>query len=356
MGNPFTSYRTIESVLDVLALMSDESFLEFVLGPKYDTLRRLPDAQRHRRLLYGLWFRGQSNSEWLLRPGVFRDPPSGSEPACVAETHVVNHFRLHLVEDARSSSDLFDALSLMQHYGAPTRLLDWSENILVALFFAVQDDPLRDAKTPDDTPGSLYLLNALKLNNLTLRTPGGNMRAPVIAHPASPSVVARAAMARASSLLEWSALLAPFSARVDDENVAFPLAPGHEEVVALKSYAKPIAVWPNRSNPRLALQAGRVTLHGGKLCQQVGVAQLPLTVHLEDLVVDAKYPYENMVVRCDVRKKAVIREQLARLGIRAETLFPEREHQLHYIKEMYRHVGKDDIATAGKYASGVTYQ
>jgi hypothetical protein len=48
----------------------------------------------------------------------------------------------------------------MQHYGVPTRLLDWTENPLVALYFAVEDDH-PDLKNKD---GALWVLFPLELN------------------------------------------------------------------------------------------------------------------------------------------------------------------------------------------------
>jgi hypothetical protein len=52
-------------------------------------------------------------------------------------------------------------LFLMQHYGLPTRLLDWTEAMLVAVFFAVQGKP-RDGEECD---GVLWALDAARLND-----------------------------------------------------------------------------------------------------------------------------------------------------------------------------------------------
>lgn len=101
-----------------------------------------------------VWYRGQARSEWPLSPGYMRltNPPS--------ESTLLMRFKQSaamLIE--KTPRESFDWLFLMQHFGVPTRLLDWSESPLVGLYFAV-DDLVNEG----DQDGALWLLHPSELN------------------------------------------------------------------------------------------------------------------------------------------------------------------------------------------------
>jgi FRG domain len=105
-----------------------------------------------------VWFRGHSKQNWKLLPAFQRlNKPT-------SEINLINKFRqnANLLLDSNPKSD-FDWLFVMQHYGVPTRLLDWTESPLVGLFFAVSDHRNKH--------GILWVLKPIELNKKTTAKP-----------------------------------------------------------------------------------------------------------------------------------------------------------------------------------------
>jgi hypothetical protein len=101
-----------------------------------------------------MWFRGHADASWQLLPGLMR---TNSE---ISETTLLNRFRQSAAMLAeRRPSNSFDWTFLMQHYGVPTRLLDWSESPLIAMYFAIEDY----SKRPD-SDAALWCLWPTMLN------------------------------------------------------------------------------------------------------------------------------------------------------------------------------------------------
>lgn len=83
-----------------------------------------------------LFFRGFTNSTWVDEPSIYRKDPSTGKSNVDYEDKLYFEIISKCPDNFRNCQSALDHLVLMQHYGLPTRLLDVTENPLVALYFA----------------------------------------------------------------------------------------------------------------------------------------------------------------------------------------------------------------------------
>lgn len=176
-----------------------------------DFLKIIKDY-KHERGDTEIWFRGQSNTDHPLLPSLFRTA-KGSH----LEEDIYRKYRQIIFKIQPQQKSDWETLFDMQHNWIPTRLLDWSENLGIAVYFAV--------KYNKETDMAIYLLNPQELNNYSKKK-----GIPVI--PDSPMD------------LEY----------VNNYLDKSPFPPQF-----------PIAIRPNFSNNRMVAQRGMFTIHGDDL-------------------------------------------------------------------------------------------
>ena len=120
-------------------------------------------------------FRGQTDSDWTLKPSILRVLQRHGidrQMGIGFERTICREFfsKAHLFEDFKfrefKEGNILLTFTLMQHYGSPTRLLDWTESPYIALYFAINADFSKD--------GAVYLFNQDLLNDLNKDEPFKN--------------------------------------------------------------------------------------------------------------------------------------------------------------------------------------
>jgi hypothetical protein len=110
-----------------------------------ETLRDFEDFYASLAPVEGRWsFRGHADADWHLETSLHRATKMNRDCAR-AESFFVRAFRRrahHFIDDLPAHGDHLEWLALMQHFGVPTRLLDFTASPYVALYFALNEFPL----------------------------------------------------------------------------------------------------------------------------------------------------------------------------------------------------------------------
>jgi hypothetical protein len=227
-----------------------------------------------------VWFRGQSNSGYVLNSGLFRENQKFEADEEITQDKLLkrylgkevvyyNYFKNlgHLYHNEADWSLLY----IMQHHKLRTRLLDWSESFAVALFFAW-------ASWKKDNTARVWMLRPNYLNF-----------------------------------------------KLTKSYKYYTLEEPYELVLKKASFPKnSVALYPVRNSQRIVAQQGVFTLQGNTLC--------PLEEEY-----DGKLITEGILKSIDIPEKLRpdVEKYLNQSGINYFTIFPDLDGLADHIIDKY---------------------
>jgi hypothetical protein len=112
-------------------------------------------------------FRGHANGSWPLTPTLLRSNKLNTPQKIFEQESAFFHDFITQAGHRISSKNSWHTLFSMRHHGVPTRLMDWTENLFVALYFALMDSPSQ-VENP-----CIWIIDPYLLNRRTKKITGG---------------------------------------------------------------------------------------------------------------------------------------------------------------------------------------
>ena len=236
-----------------------------------------------------LWYRGSEDADYKLVPSLYRHPTITVESKLLElEAQIIGRFRQRSIPYlTRSLDGIWEYLYFMQHFGVPSRLLDWTENPYIALYFALSQPPSSySAGSPVHTKdAAVWVLKCTTWNQWALQHIGHAGQ--VLAFPDAP--------------------LKGYEPGTDPMNV------------------HPVAMYGAHNSPRIVAQRGVFTIFGRN------------TTAMEDL-------YKNQALQPNTLRKLVVRaaniqtllESLLAIGFTDSVVYPDLSGLAKEIKRFFK--------------------
>jgi len=272
-----------------------QAILDTWTSAKLSALPEYPERSDLNQRAKSAWYRGQAESGWNLRPSVCR--LDGYTVRREIDMNLAYRRRVSFLPNMPPPNDLGAWLSLMQHYRLPTRLLDWTESPIMALYFAIEEF-------------ALYV----RWNRIELFSP--------VVWMVNPFALNWASTEHASSIVPSTDPREASGSKPTDLSLAFgcwnifPAFGGQPE--GTEAFKGPMAVVPHKLDWRMHTQRARFTVHGSNKDPIERMFRARDQEDLEAL---------GFLTRINVEPTAAttLLAELSSVGITRSVLFPDPE-------------------------------
>lgn len=238
-------------------------------------------------------YRGQADKSWKIAPSVFRNNQFQNESNYIRELE-------RCAPDEFYGMSRIDKLIKMQHYGLPTRLLDFSSSSLVAMYFACADCLDKD--------GAVYELHAFPLYHQNF---------------VWISIVLKYIFEFPSALpFDVDAMIS----ELETNSADYPQR-GVDNFLNKESIIRiltsPMGIYPQYTNKRIKAQNGLFVLPGMSIDEHTS-SGIVFKESVYNTVQDL-WPESRKII-VPANKKQAILSSLRTIGISESTIYPELQH------------------------------
>ncbi|MEE9443229.1 MAG: FRG domain-containing protein [candidate division Zixibacteria bacterium] len=268
--------KIANKLISLLCSVECNFYIDNVISNLSDYLATISYSLRENTVF---WFRGHSNVKWPLIPSALRKSKVKQREDALNLLQDFRRIAEIKIDRPPRENETLKWLQTAQHYGIPTRLLDWTESSIFALYFATLPNKDEDGK---ETHGMVFMLNPTDLSKTT-------------------AIKVRNTL----------------NANIPNKLLDKYLELGGQVMRSPKKGRLPtIAVNPVWNSERLMMQRGVFTLHGNV-----------------KFALD-KYQANSLLGIPIINKhKKTLHSELNRIGIDEMALFPELEHACNCLKE-----------------------
>ncbi|MCG5516376.1 MULTISPECIES: FRG domain-containing protein [unclassified Ectothiorhodospira] len=277
-----------------------------------------------------VYFRGENQDHKVgaLRPSIYRTPQRLCE-----EYKTYREMQRFNDHEFTADKTAFDKLSRMQHYSMPTRLIDLSEDILSALYFALDG-------RKNNNQAAVYLIEIDQSQVKYYDSDAVSVVANLVKSPLSDGCTPRKSkQAIHEDANKYRTHREAFNGT---ESAGYLLHDIKEEKSYFSHKIDPIHLFsilfvkPKLTNNRLHGQKGAYLLFG--LNEQdinnsipIFVEDTPDHLSLNSTIHSEQFPIRKItkvLISCEIRM-----EHLEKLGITTPYIYPELDHVSHYLSK-----------------------